>query len=121
MQQASPVATTAGACWPAMPWHCAWAAIASSRGWGWPALARAVAFVGATILAYCPPAAGPEHLPLGRGARASNDLFTVTYPTDHLGFTYPPFSALLFAPFAHFPAAPVTWCSPGSTSPHSSG
>ena len=25
------------------------------------------------------------------------------YPTDHLGFTYPPFSALLFAPFAHLP------------------
>ena len=26
-------------------------AIASSRGWGWPALSAAVAFVGATVLA----------------------------------------------------------------------
>ena len=41
---------------------------------------------------------------MGGAHASSNDLFTVTYPTDHLGFTYPPFSALLFAPFAHFPA-----------------
>ena len=40
---------------------------------------------------------------LGGAHAPTNDLFTVTYPTDHLGFTYPPFSALLFAPFAHFP------------------
>ena len=40
---------------------------------------------------------------LGGAHAPSNDLFTVTYPADHLGFTYPPFSALLFAPFAHFP------------------
>ena len=40
---------------------------------------------------------------MGGAHASSNDLFTVTYPTDHLGFTYPPFSALLFAPFAHFP------------------
>ncbi len=58
---------------------------------------------GATVLALV-----HQQLDLGTyllgGAHAqSNDLFTVTYPADHLGFTYPPFSALLFAPFAHVP------------------
>ena len=78
-------------------------AIASSRGWGWPALAAAVAFVGATILAYFHRQLDLSTYLLGGAHASSNDLFTVTYPTDHLGFTYPPFSALLFAPFAHFP------------------
>ncbi len=41
---------------------------------------------------------------LGGAHAGANDLFTVTYPADHLGFTYPPFSALLFAPFAHLSA-----------------
>ena len=78
-------------------------AIASSRGWGWPALAAAVAFVGATILAAFHQQLDLSTYLLGGAHASSNDLFTVTYPTDHLGFTYPPFSALLFAPFAHLP------------------
>ena len=80
-------------------------AIASSRGWGWPALAAAVAFVGATVLAYLHQQLDLSTYLFGGAHASSNDLFTVTYPTDHLGFTYPPFSALLFAPFAHFPPA----------------
>jgi alpha-1,2-mannosyltransferase len=78
-------------------------AIASGRGWGWPALAAAVAFVGATILASFHQQLDLSTYLLGGAHASSNDLFTVTYPTDHLGFTYPPFSALLFAPFAHLP------------------
>ncbi len=77
--------------------------IASSRGWGWPALAAAVAFAGATVLAYFHQQLDLSTYLLGGAHASSNDLFTVTYPTDHLGFTYPPFSALLFAPFSHFP------------------
>jgi alpha-1,2-mannosyltransferase len=78
-------------------------AIASTRGWAWPILSGATAATGATALALV-----HQQLDLGTyllgGAHAhSNDLFTVTYPADHLGFTYPPFSALLFAPFAHLP------------------
>jgi alpha-1,2-mannosyltransferase len=78
-------------------------AIASSRGWGWPALSAAVAFVGATALALFHQQLDLSTYLLGGAHASSNNLFTVTYPTDHLGFTYPPFSALLFAPFAHFP------------------
>jgi alpha-1,2-mannosyltransferase len=78
-------------------------AIASSRGWGWPVFSGVVAVIGVTTLALA-----HEQIDLstyllgGAHARASN-LFTVTLPIDHLGFTYPPFSALLFAPFAHSP------------------
>ena len=86
-----------------MRWRCACAPIASGRGWGWPALSAAVAVVGATVLAVVHQQLDLSTYLLGGAHAPSNDLFTVTYPTDHLGFTYPPFSALLFAPFAHFP------------------
>ena len=62
-----------------------------------------MAFVGATVLALFHQQLDLSTYLLGGAHASSNDLFTVTYPTDHLGFTYPPFSALLFAPFAHFP------------------
>ncbi len=78
-------------------------AFAGARGWALPVASGVVTVVGATVLALV-----HQQLDLGTyllgGAHAStNDLFSVTYPTDHLGFTYPPFSALLFAPVAHFP------------------
>jgi alpha-1,2-mannosyltransferase len=78
-------------------------ALASRRGWGWPVLSAAVAFAGATVLALSHQQLDLSTYLLGGAHATSNNLFTVTYPTDHLGFTYPPFSALLFAPFAHFP------------------
>jgi alpha-1,2-mannosyltransferase len=78
-------------------------AIATRHGWAWPALAASVAFVGTTVLAVFHRQLDLSTYLLGGAHAWSNDLFTVTYPTDHLGFTYPPFSALLFAPFAHFP------------------
>jgi alpha-1,2-mannosyltransferase len=78
-------------------------AVASTRGWGWPVVAAATAFVGATLLALLHQQLDLSTYLLGGAHAWSNDLFTVTYPTDHLGFTYPPFSALLFAPFAHVP------------------
>ena len=60
--------------------------------------------MGATVLALAHAQLDLGTYLLGGAHAQSNDLFTVTYPTDHLGFTYPPFSALLFAPFAHLPA-----------------
>jgi alpha-1,2-mannosyltransferase len=78
-------------------------AIASTRRWAWPALSGAVAVVGVTVLALVHQQLDLATYLLGGGHAASNDLFTVTYPADNLGFTYPPFSALLFAPFAHLP------------------
>ena len=85
-------------------------------------LSAAVAFVGATVLALFHQQLDLSTYLLGGAHASSNDLFTVTYPTDHLGFTYPPFSALLFAPFAHFPLRVDRGrSSPGSTWPRSSG
>ncbi len=78
-------------------------AVATNRSWGWPAALAALAAVGATVLALFHQQLDLSTYLLGGAHASSNDLFTVTYPTDHLGFTYPPFSALLFAPFAHFP------------------
>jgi alpha-1,2-mannosyltransferase len=82
-------------------------AIATGRGWAWPTLAAGVAFVGATVLALFHHQLDLSTYLLGGAHAWSNDLFTVTYPADHLGFTYPPFSALLFAPLAHFPTLVV--------------
>ena len=79
------------------------ATVAAERSWAWPLSLAAVAFIGATMLALFHQQLDLSTYLLGGAHAPSNDLFTVTYPTDHLGFTYPPFSALLFAPFAHFP------------------
>jgi alpha-1,2-mannosyltransferase len=78
-------------------------AIASARGWGWPLASAAVAFVGVTVLAFAHTQIDLATYLLGGAHARSGDLFSVTYPATHLGFTYPPFSALLFAPFAHLP------------------
>ncbi len=78
-------------------------AISSSRRWGWPILSCTLAVVGATVLAVVHAQIDLSTYLLGGAHARTDDLFTVTLPTDHLGFTYPPFSALLFAPFAHFP------------------
>jgi alpha-1,2-mannosyltransferase len=76
---------------------------ASARGWLWPVLSASFAVAGATVLALAHMQLDLATYLLGGAHAQSNDLFVVTYPQDHLGFTYPPFSALLFAPFAHAP------------------
>jgi alpha-1,2-mannosyltransferase len=78
-------------------------AIAAARGWGWPMLSAGVAFLGVTVLAAIHAQVDLSTYLLGGAHARAGDLFTVTFPVDHLGFTYPPFSALLFAPFAHVP------------------
>jgi alpha-1,2-mannosyltransferase len=78
-------------------------AISSARGWAWPVLSGAVALVGVTVLAVVHEQIDLSTYLLGGAHAPSNDLFTVILSKDHLGFTYPPFSALLFAPFAHLP------------------
>jgi len=40
---------------------------------------------------------------LGGNHAFRSDLYSVVYPPTHLGFTYPPFAALLFSPLAHLP------------------
>ena len=77
--------------------------IAASRGWGWPALCGAVTVIGVIVLALIHQQIDLSTYLLGGQHASSNNLFSVTLPKDGLGFTYPPFSALLFAPFAHAP------------------
>jgi alpha-1,2-mannosyltransferase len=77
--------------------------IASVRGWLWPAVSGAVAFIGVTILAVVHQQVDLSTYLLGGAHAAGGDLFSVTLAKDGLGFTYPPFSALLFSPFAHVP------------------
>ncbi len=77
--------------------------IASARGWLWPTVSGAAAFIGVTVLALVHQQIDLSTYLLG-GAHATGDrLFSVTLAKDGLGFTYPPFSALLFSPFAHAP------------------
>jgi alpha-1,2-mannosyltransferase len=78
-------------------------AIATSRGWAWPIISLAVAVIGVTALACAHRQIDLATYLLGGANAHSSNLFTVTLPADNLGFTYPPFSALLFAPFAHLP------------------
>ena len=66
-------------------------------------MSAGLAVVGATILAVVHQQIDLSTYLLGGVHAPANDLFTVTLPKDGLGFTYPPFSALLFAPFAQFP------------------
>jgi alpha-1,2-mannosyltransferase len=78
-------------------------AIASARGWVWPAISAVVAVTGVTVLALAHQEIDLATYLLGGAHAHSSALFRVTLPADNLGFTYPPFSALLFAPFAHVP------------------
>ncbi|HVB92290.1 MAG TPA: glycosyltransferase 87 family protein [Acidimicrobiales bacterium] len=78
-------------------------AVASRRGWAWPAASTVIALIGITGLAIMHRQVDLGTYLLGGAHAFSADLFTVTYPSDHLGFTYPPFAALLFSPFAHLP------------------
>ena len=68
-----------------------------------PPSRRAVAVAGVTALAFAHQQIDLATYLLGGAHAHSSNLFTVTLPADNLGFTYPPFSALLFAPFAHLP------------------
>ena len=69
----------------------------------WPAVSGAAAFAGVTVLALVHQQVDLSTYLLGGAHAAGDDLFSVTLAKDGLGFTYPPFSALLFSPFAHAP------------------
>jgi len=76
-------------------------AMATARGWAWPTLSFALALTGVTVLAVLHQQVDLSTYLLGGAHATAPDLFRVTLLKDGLGFTYPPFSALLFAPFAH--------------------
>lgn len=77
--------------------------VAQSRGWAWPGLSAAVGFTCVFVLASVHRLIDLGTYLLGGGHALKADLYHVLYAPTHLGFTYPPFAALLFWPLSHLP------------------
>ena len=77
--------------------------VARTRGWMWPIVSATVATTGVTVLAAVHRMIDLGTYLLGGAHAARTDLYSVVYPPTHLGFTYPPFAALLFSPLSHVP------------------
>ena len=69
----------------------------------WPAISATVAVTGVTVLAAVHRLIDLGTYLLGGANAFRSDLYSVHYPPTHLGFTYPPFAALLFSPLSHLP------------------
>jgi alpha-1,2-mannosyltransferase len=92
--------------------------VAEARGWWLPALSTAATVIAVTVFVWSRRQVDLGTYLMGGAHAFSSDLYRVQYPITHLGFTYPPFPALLFAPFAHLPLRLVTvsftWISLGA-------
>ena len=77
--------------------------VAQSRGWFWPVISTCVAAVGVAVLAISHRMIDLGTYLLGGAHAYRPDLYRVVYPPTHLGFTYPPFAAVLFSPLSHLP------------------
>jgi len=66
-------------------------------------LSALVGLVGVTILASVHRMIDLGTYLLGGAHAFHSDLYRVIYGPTHLGFTYPPFAAVLFAPLSHLP------------------
>jgi len=77
--------------------------VARTRGWWLPAVSTTTTVVAFTVFVWSRQEVDLGTYLLGGAHAFSADLYRVRYPPTHLGFTYPPFAALLFAPFAHLP------------------
>jgi alpha-1,2-mannosyltransferase len=69
----------------------------------WPVISVAIGFIGVTVLAAVHRMIDLGTYLLGGAHAFRSDLFRVLYPPTHLGFTYPPFAAVLFSPLSHLP------------------
>jgi len=76
---------------------------ARTRGWMWPVISAVIAVLGVTVLAVVHRMIDLGTYLLGGAHAFRSDLYSVIYPPTHLGFTYPPFAALLFSPLSHLP------------------
>ncbi len=79
------------------------AAVARTRSWLLPATSATVTVVFFTATVWFRQEVDLGTYLMGGAHAFSADLYQIRYPTTHLGFTYPPFAALLFSPFAHLP------------------
>src|SRR5664280_10332 len=77
--------------------------IARERGWIWPVISATIGIIGVTVLAAVHPLIDLGTYLLGGAHAFRSDLYRVVYPPTHLGFTYPPFAAILFSPLSHLP------------------
>ena len=85
----------------------AWAdrleSVANANNWTWPIVSAAIGTLGVIILASVHRMIDLGTYLLGGAHAFHSDLYRVLYQPTHLGFTYPPFAALLFAPFSLLP------------------
>jgi alpha-1,2-mannosyltransferase len=77
--------------------------ISRSRGWGWPIASLLVSVVAVISLATFHRLIDLGTYRLGGANAFSAHLYHVVYAPTHLGFTYPPFAALVFAPLSLVP------------------
>jgi alpha-1,2-mannosyltransferase len=78
-------------------------AVARAHDWTWPVVSATIGALGVTILATVHRQIDLGTYLLGGAHALRPDLYRVLYQPTHLGFTYPPFAALLFAPLSHLP------------------
>lgn len=77
--------------------------IARSHDWMGPVLSTSAALIAITVLAAVHRLIDLGTYILGGAHALQSNLYNVDYSPTHLGFTYPPFAALLFSPIAHLP------------------
>lgn len=77
--------------------------IARNHRWTWPAVSVTVGLFGVTVLAAVHRLIDLGTYLLGGNFAFRAGLYHAIYPPTHLGFTYPPFAAILFAPLSHLP------------------
>ncbi len=77
--------------------------ISRSRGWAWPIASLLVSVVVVISLAIVHRLIDLGTYRLGGANAFSAHLYHVVYAPTHLGFTYPPFAALVFAPLSLVP------------------
>jgi alpha-1,2-mannosyltransferase len=77
--------------------------VARTHGWTWPVISAGIGAIGVTVLASVHRMIDLGTYLLGGTHAFRADLYHVVYEPTHLGFTYPPFAAILFAPLSHLP------------------
>ncbi len=77
--------------------------ISRTRGWRLPAVSTGIPLVVTFILAMVRRQVDLGTYLMGGTHAFGANLYQVLYPPTGLGFTYPPFAAMLFVPVAHLP------------------
>ena len=88
---------------PDATWALRFDTVARTHGWTWPVISAGIGGVGVTVLAAVHRMIDLGTYLLGGTHAFRADLYHVVYEPTHLGFTYPPFAAILFAPLSHLP------------------